>query len=131
MAPGGTSAEVSTAGGAPPPGTLAGTLAHAKAAGFKAADLRKFFAEAQVSPVLTAHPTEVMRKSMIDHRTRIAELMRQRDLGRDETPDGDVIEHEEAEAQVAVGSVAVLGFAAGALVAADAVAAGEADHFLG
>ena len=30
-----------------------------------------------------------MRKSMIDHRNRIAELMRQRDLGRVETPDGD------------------------------------------
>src|SRR6202011_613944 len=49
----------STAGGAPPQGTLAGTLAHARAAGLKAADLRKFFAEALVSPVLTAHPTEV------------------------------------------------------------------------
>ncbi|HEY0316250.1 MAG TPA: phosphoenolpyruvate carboxylase, partial [Sphingomonas sp.] len=28
-----------------------------------------------VVPVLTAHPTEVRRKSMIDHRNRIAELM--------------------------------------------------------
>ena len=45
-----------------------------------------------IVPVLTAHPTEVMRKSMIDHRTRIAELMRLRDAGREETPDGDVIE---------------------------------------
>src|SRR3954469_16958209 len=35
-----------TAGGAPPQGILAGTLANAKAAGLKAADLRKFFAEA-------------------------------------------------------------------------------------
>src|SRR6266850_4343812 len=49
----------STAGGAPQQGTLAGTLAHARAAGLKGADLRKFFAEALVSPVLTAHPTEV------------------------------------------------------------------------
>ncbi len=45
-----------------------------------------------IVPVLTAHPTEVMRKSMIDHRTRIAELMRLRDGGREETPDGDVID---------------------------------------
>ncbi|MEO7775551.1 MAG: phosphoenolpyruvate carboxylase [Steroidobacteraceae bacterium] len=45
-----------------------------------------------IVPVLTAHPTEVMRKSMIDHRNRIAELMRQRDLGALQTPDGDVIE---------------------------------------
>jgi phosphoenolpyruvate carboxylase len=43
-------------------------------------------------PVLTAHPTEVMRKSMLDHRNRIAEFMRLRDLGRAETRDGDVIE---------------------------------------
>ena len=47
---------------------------------------------ALIVPVLTAHPTEVMRKSMIDHRNRIAELMRLRDLGRAETRDGDVIE---------------------------------------
>lgn len=57
-------------------------------AGQAAAQLDK----ALIVPVLTAHPTEVMRKSMIDHRNRIAELMRQRDLGRDETQDGDVIE---------------------------------------
>jgi len=47
---------------------------------------------ALIVPVLTAHPTEVMRKSMIDHRNRIADLMRQRDLGRTETPEGDLIE---------------------------------------
>jgi phosphoenolpyruvate carboxylase len=47
---------------------------------------------ALIVPVLTAHPTEVMRKSMIDHRNRIAELMHLRDAGRVETPDGDVIE---------------------------------------
>ncbi|HWX05946.1 MAG TPA: phosphoenolpyruvate carboxylase, partial [Bradyrhizobium sp.] len=39
----------SKAGGTP--GTLALTLSHARAAGFSAADLRKFFATAQVSPV--------------------------------------------------------------------------------
>ena len=37
---------------------------------------------ALIVPVLTAHPTEVMRKSMIDHRNRIAALMRLRDAGR-------------------------------------------------
>jgi phosphoenolpyruvate carboxylase len=45
-----------------------------------------------IVPVLTAHPTEVMRKSMIDHRNRIAELMLLRDTGAIETPNGDVIE---------------------------------------
>ncbi|MET0292333.1 MAG: phosphoenolpyruvate carboxylase [Steroidobacteraceae bacterium] len=48
--------------------------------------------EALIVPVLTAHPTEVMRKSMIDHRNRIAELMKLRDTGAVETPNGDVIE---------------------------------------
>ena len=47
---------------------------------------------ALIVPVLTAHPTEVMRKSMLDHRNRIAELMRQRDLGRAEAPNGDAVE---------------------------------------
>ena len=36
---------------------------------------------ALVAPVLTAHPTEVRRKSMIDHRNRIAELLRLSDAG--------------------------------------------------
>jgi phosphoenolpyruvate carboxylase len=45
-----------------------------------------------IVPVLTAHPTEVMRKSMLDHRNRIAELMTLRDGGAAETPNGDVVE---------------------------------------
>jgi phosphoenolpyruvate carboxylase len=47
---------------------------------------------ALIVPVLTAHPTEVARKSMIDHRNRIAELMGYRDQGALETPAGDVTE---------------------------------------
>ena len=47
---------------------------------------------ALVAPVLTAHPTEVRRKSMLDHRNRIAELMRLRDSGAAETGDGDPVE---------------------------------------
>ena len=45
-----------------------------------------------IVPVLTAHPTEVRRKSMIDHRNRIADLMRLRDGGAGVTPEGDVID---------------------------------------
>src|SRR5512140_1453171 len=69
----------STAGGAPRSGTLALTLGHARNAGFSAADLRKFFAEALVSPVLTAHPTEVRRKSTIDREMEIAALLERRE----------------------------------------------------
>jgi len=69
----------SNAGGTPPPGTLALTLLHARAAGFSAADLRKFFATALVGPVLTAHPTEVRRKSTIDREMEIAALLDRRE----------------------------------------------------
>src|ERR1035437_1874185 len=69
----------STAGGAPRAATLALTLSHARAAGFSAADLRRFFAEALVGPVLTAHPTEVRRKSTIDREMEIAALLDRRE----------------------------------------------------
>ena len=69
----------SNAGGTPRPGTLALTLLHARGAGFSAAELRKFFATALVSPVLTAHPTEVRRKSTIDREMEIAALLDRRE----------------------------------------------------
>jgi phosphoenolpyruvate carboxylase len=69
----------STAGGAPRSGTLARTLSHAHAAGFSPADLRKFFSTALVGPVLTAHPTEVRRKSTIDREMEIAALLDRRE----------------------------------------------------
>src|SRR5712672_2150594 len=69
----------STAAGSPRSGTLAPVLSHAHAAGFSAADLRRFFAEAQVSPVLTAHPTEVRRKSTMDREMEIAALLDRRE----------------------------------------------------
>ncbi|MEI5687624.1 phosphoenolpyruvate carboxylase [Sphingomonas kyungheensis] len=47
---------------------------------------------ALIVPVLTAHPTEVRRKSMIDHKNRIAQLMTLKDMGHDETPDGDRVD---------------------------------------
>ena len=62
-------------GGAPRASMLVQTLAHARTAGISAADLRKFFESAQVSPVLTAHPTEVRRKSTIDREMEIAALL--------------------------------------------------------
>jgi len=69
----------SAAKGAPRTGMLAETLAHAQAAGFSAADLRGFFRDAQVSPVLTAHPTEVRRKSTMDREMEIAALLDRRE----------------------------------------------------
>ncbi|MGY3453676.1 phosphoenolpyruvate carboxylase [Bradyrhizobium sp. USDA 4353] len=60
-------------------GMLAATLAHAKSAGFKADELRKFFSTALVSPVLTAHPTEVRRKSTMDREMEVAMLLDRRE----------------------------------------------------
>ncbi|PZU59518.1 MAG: phosphoenolpyruvate carboxylase [Sphingobium sp.] len=47
---------------------------------------------ALIVPVLTAHPTEVRRKSMIDHKNRIADLMLLKDTGREETDNGEKID---------------------------------------
>ncbi|MGA7072667.1 phosphoenolpyruvate carboxylase [Bradyrhizobium sp.] len=71
--------EGSRAGEAPRPGTLALTLLHARTAGLSAANLREFFATALVSPVLTAHPTEVRRKSTIDREMEIAAVLNRRE----------------------------------------------------
>ena len=71
---------------------LADALQRLASAGIGTEQAVALLDRALIVPVLTAHPTEVMRKSMIDHRNRIAELMRLRDGGRVETPEGDVIE---------------------------------------
>src|SRR6186713_215242 len=60
-------------------GVLAETLAHAKAAGIDADALRRFLGDAQVSPVLTAHPTEVRRKSTMDREMEVAALLDRRE----------------------------------------------------
>jgi phosphoenolpyruvate carboxylase len=60
-------------------GVLATTLAHAKAAGIDAGVLRSFFKSALVSPVLTAHPTEVRRKSTMDREMEVASLLDRRE----------------------------------------------------
>src|SRR4051794_23490671 len=60
-------------------GALARALAHASDAGISADQLRRFFGTAQVSPVLTAHPTEVRRKSTIDREMEIAGLLDRRE----------------------------------------------------
>jgi phosphoenolpyruvate carboxylase len=60
-------------------GTLARTLAHARDAGISGTELRRFFRTALVGPVLTAHPTEVRRKSTIDREMEIAGLLDRRE----------------------------------------------------
>ena len=79
--------------------TLASALDFLEAQGVRRADAAALLDRALITPVLTAHPTEVMRKSMLDHRNRIAALMAQRDLGSRETAAGEVIE-EAIAAQI-------------------------------
>ena len=63
----------------PRPGTVANALKAAQEAGLKQADLAAFFASALVSPVLTAHPTEVRRKSTIDREMEVSQILAKRD----------------------------------------------------
>jgi phosphoenolpyruvate carboxylase len=71
---------------------VATALQRLAADGIDGARALELLERALIVPVLTAHPTEVMRKSMLDHRNRIAELMRLRDAGTLETADGDLVE---------------------------------------
>ena len=60
-------------------GMLAETLGYARAAGFSPEDLRRFFRDALISPVLTAHPTEVRRQSTMDREMEISALLDRRE----------------------------------------------------
>ena len=75
-------------------GSLAMTMERLHRAGHRASDIAAMLRHAHVSPVLTAHPTEVQRKSILDAERAIAELVGQRD-----GLDGDR-ERAENEAQI-------------------------------
>jgi phosphoenolpyruvate carboxylase len=71
-----------SAAAAPRGDMLTRTLAHAREAGIDTQQLRRFFGTALVSPVLTAHPTEVRRKSTMDREMEIADLLDRRERTR-------------------------------------------------
>lgn len=66
-------------GSKPREGDFLHTLARALSFGIDGERLNEFFQNCLVSPVLTAHPTEVQRKSILDCQRRIAELLDKRD----------------------------------------------------
>src|SRR5919202_5779105 len=70
------------AASAPREGTLAHALARARDAGVPRSELERFFAGALICPVLTAHPTEIRRKSSIDREMEIARVLTERDRVR-------------------------------------------------
>jgi phosphoenolpyruvate carboxylase len=81
------------AGSPPREGSLAAGFARARADGWDTARLREFFHSAYIAPVLTAHPTEVQRRSILDILDNIAARLIQRDRTA-ETRE----EHEEIDA---------------------------------
>ena len=84
-----------------PGADLAAVTARLAADGKDAGAVLSLLERALIAPVLTAHPTEVRRKSMIDHRNHIAALMAMKDAGRAETADGDPVE-EAIRRQIAL-----------------------------
>jgi phosphoenolpyruvate carboxylase len=83
------------AGDPPRRGTMANVMTRAGVAGIDAKKLRAFFKEAHVLPVLTAHPTEVRRKSTMRHELAISSL-----LARSERSDLTPDEHNKVKDQI-------------------------------
>jgi phosphoenolpyruvate carboxylase len=77
-----------------PGATLGEVLSELEDAGVSREAVIAFTENALAVPVLTAHPTEVRRKSIIDHRNQIARLMRLADRGITETLEGEQVEAE-------------------------------------
>ncbi len=67
------------AGAAPREGSMPYALGRGKETGLSRDSLAAFFAQALCAPVLTAHPTEIRRRSSIDREIEIAHLLDARD----------------------------------------------------
>ena len=65
------------------PGSIDAAMQRLQAGGMTPRVIAQTLAQAYVSPVLTAHPTEVQRKSILDAERDIAQLLTERDAIRD------------------------------------------------
>ncbi len=81
-------------GARPREGSVDHAVTRARELGIGDERLAGFFARADIAPVLTAHPTEVQRKSILDREWKIARLLDLRDR-QPLTPD-ELEENEEA-----------------------------------
>lgn len=70
--------------------SVRGVLESLRAAGVGRADLQRFFDQALISPVLTAHPTEVQRKSVLDAERALAKLLTKHGNTRSEARRADL-----------------------------------------
>jgi phosphoenolpyruvate carboxylase len=61
------------------PGSLSFALARLRAADVPVRRIRSFFEQARIEPVLTAHPTEVQRKSILDRQRAVHAHLAQRE----------------------------------------------------
>lgn len=87
-------------GSAPQADSVAATLAKLDDSGVPGKAVQAFFADALISPVLTAHPTEVQRKSILDAGRQVAHLLAARDLpmsGREKTHNTQLLHAEIAK----------------------------------
>ena len=73
-------------------GSLEASLEFAKAHGFTKTQLKKFFADAYIAPVLTAHPTEVQRRSVLDILDSISAQLAKRDRFAETKEDYEEVE---------------------------------------
>ena len=67
------------AGSPPQEGSMMLALERLRQAGISCEQIEGFFEQALISPVLTAHPTEVQRKSILDCQMEISRLLTERD----------------------------------------------------
>lgn len=78
------------AGCSPQPGSIAAALYCLKERGIHIAKIQRLLTQTYISPVLTAHPTEIKRRSIIDSHHAITELLEKRErecLTEDEKKD--------------------------------------------
>ena len=81
-----------TAGSPRRAGSFSYALDRARDAGVELSELLAWFARARVAPVLTAHPTEVQRQSILDCERQIARLLsREQSLERDEALHAEIL----------------------------------------
>ena len=83
----------------PEPGSILLALSRLEEAGVTGDEIKSFFKDALITPVLTAHPTEVQRKSTLDSEREIARLLMDRE--RSQTPKERTENSEMLHARIA------------------------------